>query len=183
MPPPSSPVPRLSSVLSAVLTVHTIASGSPLRHHRTNNQDEGKGGHLVQFWAKPSPHLATDRPANSKQQQGSASGCRSSCPPRPRSLPLCQVVRVGQRASQGGRSPPAHPVDPLHPCRGAVRTFRTDPGRGARGQHIRAVVAAARDSKFSGKTTRLYRSKYQLFIFSVGSCRAMPVHRGNGNCT
>ena len=32
------------------------------------------------------------------------------------SLPLFQVVRVGQRASHGGRSPPAHPVDPLHPA-------------------------------------------------------------------
>ena len=48
-----------------------------------------------------------------QQRQGSASGCRSSCPPRPRPLPLCQVVRVGRRASHGGRSPP--------PCRGAVR--------------------------------------------------------------
>lgn len=147
MPPNSSPVPRLSSVLSAVLTVHTIASRSP------------------------------SRPLTLSQKG------REGRPPRPRPLPLRQVVKVGQQASQGGRSPPAHPVDPLHPCRGAVRTFQTDPGRGARGQHIRAVVAAARDSKFSGKTTRLYRSKYQLFIFSVGSCRAMPVHRGNGNCT
>ena len=32
------------------------------------------------------------------------------------SLPLFQVVRVGQRASQGGRSPSAHPADPLHPA-------------------------------------------------------------------
>lgn len=56
----------------------------------------------------------TSTPIDSDQQrQGSASGCRSSCPPRPRPLPLCQVVRVGRRASQGGRSPP--------PCRGAVR--------------------------------------------------------------
>ena len=31
MPPPSSPVPRLSSVPSAASTVHTIASRSPLR--------------------------------------------------------------------------------------------------------------------------------------------------------
>lgn len=56
MPPTSSPVPRFPSVPSAVLTVHTIA--------------QGKGGHPVRFWAKPSPpprhHLATDRQANSR---------------------------------------------------------------------------------------------------------------------
>ena len=67
MPPTSSPVPRFPSVPSAVLTVHTIA--------------QGKGGHPVRFWAKPSPpprhhlattsppprhHLDTDRQANSR---------------------------------------------------------------------------------------------------------------------
>ena len=49
MPPPSSPVPRLSSAPSDVLTVQTIASRSPLRHHRTSNQDDRKGGRLVRF--------------------------------------------------------------------------------------------------------------------------------------
>lgn len=118
MPPPSSPVPRFPSVPSAPPPVHTIASRSPLRHHRTSNQDERKGGHPVRFWAMSSPHLATTSPpiGSDQQRQGSAAGCRSFCPPRSRPLPLFQVVRVGQRASQGGRSPPAHPVDPLHPA-------------------------------------------------------------------
>ena len=140
MPPPSSPVPRLSSVLSAVPTVHTIASRSPLRRHRTSNQDERKGGHPVRFWAMSSPHLATtSAPIDSDQQQGSASPRLPSCPlrPLPRPLPLPQVVRVGQRASQGGRSPPAHSVDPLHPCRG-ILSDTSGEGRAA-GSHIRAA--------------------------------------------
>ena len=66
MPPPSSPVPRLSSVSSAASTVHTIASRSKLttsHHHRME-------------WRPPRPllgdaisttsqHLAADRPTTS----------------------------------------------------------------------------------------------------------------------
>ena len=56
------------------------------------------------------------------------------------SLPLFQVVRVGQRASHGGRSPPAHPVDPLHPagvCLGILAAPR-EIGRGSF-SHLRAA--------------------------------------------
>ena len=43
---------------------------------------------------------------------------------------LHQLVRVGQRASQGGRSHPAHPADPLHPA-GVPRHIGGHPeGRG-----------------------------------------------------
>ena len=42
MSPTSSPVPRLASAPSAVLTVHTIASRSPHRHRRASNQGEGR---------------------------------------------------------------------------------------------------------------------------------------------
>ena len=57
MPPPSSPVPRLSSVPFAVLTVRTIASGSPLTQ---SHPVEGTGAHPARLWAMSSPHLATD---------------------------------------------------------------------------------------------------------------------------
>jgi hypothetical protein len=69
--------------------------------------------------AMPSPpprHRSTSK----QQRQGSAS---TVChPPRlvlfPVSLPLLQVVRAGQRVSQGGRFLPAHHADPLHPAGG-----------------------------------------------------------------
>lgn len=151
MPPPSSPVPRLSSVPSAVLTVHTIASRSPLRHHRTSNQDERKGGHPVRFWAMSSPHLATtSTPIDSDQQQGSASPRLPSCPlrPLPRPLPLCQVVRVWRRASQGGRSPASHPAAPLHPA-GVPRHICGHLRRGAgSGQPYQGGGADLRESLF-----------------------------------
>ena len=106
MSPTSSPVPRLSSVPSAVLAVRTIASRSP---GRTTNKGEERGDTLPGSGWMPSPpplHRSTSN------QKGSHSFCLSSCPPRPlpRPLPLHQVVRVGKRASQGGRSPPAHPA-------------------------------------------------------------------------
>lgn len=60
-------------------------------------------------------------------QQPAATGQRldglPSCPPRPR--PLLQVVRAGQRASQVGRFPPAHPVAPSPPYRSASAYMRT----------------------------------------------------------
>ena len=100
-------------------------------HHRqpligsNHQQRRGTDGHLVQFWAMQSPpHRHTSPPID--QQKGSASFCLSSCPPRPlpRPLPLHQVVRVGKRAIQGGRSPPAHPADPLHPAGVCGRIYR-----------------------------------------------------------
>lgn len=86
-------------------------------------------------------HRHTSPPIDSDQQrQGSASGCRSSCPPRPRPLPLCQVVRVG-------RSPPTHPVDPLHPAGGAVRIVPDGSRQGAGGNiPVRGAVFLANQS-------------------------------------
>lgn len=84
------------------------------------------------------------------QRQGSASGCRSSCPSRPRPLPLCHVVRVGRRASQGGRSPPAHPVDPLHPAGGAGRIYPDGSRRGEGGKIPVWRRSLPCESKFSG---------------------------------
>ena len=114
MPPPSSPVPRLSFVPSDVYTVHTIASRSPLRP-LVPALSERTGGHLVRFWAMSSP---PHRHRSTSNQKGSASCCLSSCPPRPlpRPLPLHQVVRVGQTTIQGGPPLSAHPADPLHPA-------------------------------------------------------------------
>lgn len=268
MPPTSSPVPSLSSVLSAVLTVHTIASGSPLRHHRTINQQpattgkrlglsvilpasssspsssilqvvrygkakeqteqeerepgrrmpppsspvplfclmpppstpspaahhfarfcqrsgRGTGGYLVRFWAMsstpPRHHLTTDRPAASDHR---AAPRRSAImPASSTSSSLIQVLMVGQRASQGGRFPPAHPVDPLHPA----GVHRHICGRLRKHSGGRPAIAGRRGSfvrfKVSGIFARLYCSKYQLFIFSARICRATPVHRGYSNCT
>lgn len=149
MPPPSSPVPRLSSVLSAVLTVHTIANRPPLRPLSQKGR-EGRPPRplLGDVIATPRHYLGSDQ-----QPQGSASGCRSSCPPRPRPLPLRQVVKVGRRASQGGRSPPAHPVDPLHPCRGASEYMRTPPRVGE------GVVSA-----YQGGGTDLRESLFRDFL-------------------
>lgn len=108
------PVPRSS--LSFLPTERpAIASRS-----RGTPSPRWEGVHPVGFWAMPSPHLATTSPAS--DQQPATTGRRldglPSCPPRPppRPLPLRQVVKVGRRNSQGGRSSPAHPVDPLHPA-------------------------------------------------------------------
>lgn len=73
MPPPSSPVPRLSSVPSAVRTVRTIASAHR-PHHRTQYRASGRAG--------PCPLLgdviATTSPANNR---GSSAGLSAILPP------------------------------------------------------------------------------------------------------
>ena len=167
MPPPSSPVPRLSSVPSAASTVHTIASRSPLRP-LVSALRERTGGQLVQFWAMLSPHLATTSPAiNQPGQRGqggglsvilpplacvllpaasfrllrsplfalisSARSCLTFCPPSCPPLLLYQVVRACAGHQPGQAIPSRSSCRPSPPCRGAVRTFRTDPGRGAGG--------------------------------------------------
>ena len=163
--------------MSSLSTPSTAAHTSPRR-----TITEGKGGHLVHFWAMPSP---PPRHRSTSNQTGSPAGCLSSCPPRPlpRPLPIHQVVRVGQRASQGGPPLPAHPAGPLHPA-GVPRHIG---GHLRRGGGQRGAISGRRGSsskKFvSGNFARLYCSKYQLFIFSARLCRATPAHRGNGNCT
>ena len=111
MPPTSSPVPRLASVPSAALNVHTIASAHHLATDRTSNQDERRGGHPVRFWAMSSPHLAT-----TSQRPGQRLGLSVILPP---SSPSSSTPSGGESraASQTGRAiPQAHPVDPLHPA-------------------------------------------------------------------
>ena len=116
MPPPSSPVPRLSSVLSAVLTVHTIASRSP-SPRRTSNQGEGRAATSS---SSGRSHRHTSPPID--QQAAKSSKKRldglPSSPPRP--LPRLSSPLPGGEGmaeSQPGREiPPAHPVDPLHPA-------------------------------------------------------------------
>ena len=131
MPPPSSPVPRLSSVPSDVFTVHTIASRSPLRHHRTSSQDERKDGHPVRFWAMPSPphrHYI----ASEQQPQGIAS---TVCHPS-RLVPVLFLSSSlpphsggkGRAPSQPGRATPSRsPCRPSPHCRGASAYMRTPP--------------------------------------------------------
>lgn len=171
--PPS--VPSAPSPFTPSPAAHRFAGS----HHRPRL---GKGGHLVRFWVMLSPHhLAPISQSIDQQTAGQRLARLSSCPPRP--LPLFQVVRAGQSTSQGGRSPPAHPADPLHPagvrpniCGHIRRHIGGHPAiTGRRGSSSRKFVL--------GFFARLYRSKYQLFIFSEGLSRAIPVHRGNGNCT
>ena len=68
MPPPSSPVPRLSSVPYAASTVHTISSRSPLttsHHHRMKWRPPRPL--LGDAIATTSQHLAADRPTTSSR--------------------------------------------------------------------------------------------------------------------
>ena len=122
MPPTSSPVPRLSSVPSDVLAVRTIASRS---NGRTTNKGEGRAGTMPGSGGMPSPphrhHIATTSPPIDQQPDGQHRGPSVILPAS--HLPLRQVVRVWQRTSQGRRSPPAHPVDPLHPAWEGVRIY------------------------------------------------------------
>ena len=103
MPPPSSPVPRLSSVPSAASTVHTIASRSPLRPIvPALRERDGR---------PPRPLLgdaiATTTPPH--RQRTAATGQRldglPSCPPRPRprSLPSGCEERNSKRTNRTRR--------------------------------------------------------------------------------
>ena len=102
MPPPSSPVPRLSSAPSDVFTVHTIASRSPLRplvsaiRERDGRPPRPLLGDAI---ATTSPHLAADRPAASKQHGSASTVCH---PSRLVLVLFLHVVRKG-RANETGR--------------------------------------------------------------------------------
>ena len=183
MPPPSSPVPRLSSAPSAASTVHTISSRSPIttsHHHRREGrpprpllvdviatprqQSEGQRiglSVILPASSSSSPlfcsvcclhrphhlqplthHYVAPSPKGRAATPSASGRCHRHTSPATRraanravgqppslvlvlaSLPLFQVVMVGQRASHGGRSPPAHPVDPLHPAGGASAYWR-----------------------------------------------------------
>lgn len=175
MPPTSSPVPRFPSVPSAVLTVHTIA--------------QGKGGHPVRFWAKPSPpprhHLATTSTPIDKQTAGQRLGL-SGILPASSSSPSSSPPSGGEgrAASQPGRAIPSRsPCRPSPPCRGAFAYMRTPPERGGGRVNISGRRGCSARKFVSGFFARLYRSKYQLFNFSARLCRAKPVRRGNDNDT
>lgn len=147
MPPTSSPVPRLPSCSVCCLHRPHHRQRSPLRHHRTSNQDEREGGHLVGVWAMSSPHLATTLPPPRHRSTATSSDRaaprRSAIlPAQPRSLPLFQGVRVGQRYSQGGRSSASHHVDPLHPAGEGGRIYPVKFWLSSENQgHTRAAVA------------------------------------------
>ena len=118
MPPTYRQFIASPSAPSDVFTIHTIDSRSPPRQlvpairEREGREPCPPLGDTIETTSPQPLHRSTSN------QKVSASGCLSSCQPRPlpRPLPLHQVVRVGQRASRGGRSPPAHPADPLHPA-------------------------------------------------------------------
>lgn len=73
MPPPSSPVPRLSSVPSAA----SPSEPSPALNTSPSHRESGRAGTLPRLWVMLSPpprHRST-----SNKQRGRASGCLSSC--------------------------------------------------------------------------------------------------------
>lgn len=124
--------PFLASLLFRPLS--SPSAPSPAAHPLTrslHHLGRGKGGHLVRFWAMPSPHLATPRHTSPPidQQQGSPSAvCH---PARPRPLPLRQVVRVRAERQPGRAIPSRSPCRPSPPCRGAPRHIGGHLWRGA----------------------------------------------------
>lgn len=108
MPPPSSPVPRLSSVPSAVLTVRTIASAQ----HLTQS---GRAGTLPRLWVMLSPP-SRHRSANSQQRGRPPARAGDPLPlilPTLSTLPGCLGIlptdprQAGRReAFQGGGADP-----------------------------------------------------------------------------
>ena len=146
--------PRRSAILPASSSSSSPPSGGEGREEQTSkqnrkreNQGERCRRHLRPFLdsllfcllSSPStPSPAAHRFATTSHQQPGREEGRPprpllpSCPPRPRprSLPLPHVVRVGQRASQGGAIPSRSPRRPSPPCRGAFAYMRTPPEGG-----------------------------------------------------
>lgn len=88
MPPPSSPVPRLSSVPSAVLTVRTIASARPLTLTTSHQRPQGSAS-TVCHPARLVPVLfpPSGGEGRAASQPGRASPCRSPCRGKTASAP------------------------------------------------------------------------------------------------
>ena len=179
MPPLSSPVPRLSSAPSDVYTVHTIASRSPPHPLATSHRvREGRPPRPVQgdAIATPRHHIASEQ-----QPQGIASTfCHTA---RLVLVLFLQVVRKGSEPARAGDSFPLTPST-LSTMPGCLGIYADTPeGRGGGRVDISGRRGSSVRFKVSGNFARLYRSKYQLFIFSEGLSRATPVHRGNDNDT
>ena len=91
IPPQSSPVPRLSSVPSAVRTVRTIASAHPLTKSHQNSK-KGRAGTLPRLCVMLSPpprHRSTN-----SQQRSSTSKLSAILPPLACFLLLLSVFLV-----------------------------------------------------------------------------------------
>lgn len=202
MPPQSLPVPRLSSVPSATFTVHTIASRSPLRplvsalRERDGRPPRPLLGDVIATTSPAnnrgsSPAGAVCHPAASRLRPfvplfaliSSARSCLTFCQPFCPPLPLCQVV-MGRADHQPGQAIPSRSSCRPSPPLPGPRHIGGHPGGrgGGRSAYLVRRGSSVR-FKVSGIFARMYRSKYQLFIFSDRLCRATPVHRGNGNCT
>ena len=110
----TSSSPRLCSVCCH--TVHAIASRSffrpvaPSLRAREGRPPRPPLGDAIATTSPPSRHQSTSN------QEGSAPGCLSSCPPRP--LPLFQVVRVRAEHQPRRASPCRSSCRPSPPCRG-----------------------------------------------------------------
>lgn len=161
---------------------------SPPPRHRSTSQGRGQGGGLSVIL----PHLACVLlPAASFRLLRSplfalisfARSCLTFCQPFCPPLPLCQVV-MGRADHQPGQAIPSRSSCRPSPPLPGPRHIGGHPGGrgGGRSAYLVRRGSSVR-FKVSGISARLYRSKYQLFIFSEGFIRAKPVHRGNGNCT
>lgn len=108
------PVPRSSS-LPSLPDDRPPSHRQPLTLTRPHHRPGRAEGAPVRLWVKssPPPH---HRPTSRQQTAGQSLGRSAILPASPRPSPSREVVRVWQTASQGGRSPPAHPADPLHPA-------------------------------------------------------------------
>lgn len=132
-------------------------------------------------------YLIIYRERTKANEKGRAAPRRSAILPASSSSPFSSPPSCGEgrAASQPGRGDPL-PLTPstLSTLPGCFRIY-ADTSGGRRGGRvdISGRRGCCAKSFVSGIFARLYRSKYQLFIFSVGSCRAKPVYRGNGNCT
>ena len=149
MPPPSSPVPRLSSGPSDVFTVHTIASRSPLRpivsaiRERDGRPPRPILGDVIATTTPPH----RQRTAASKQQGSASKVCH---PSRLVLVLFLQVVRKGRAKEQtenekrepGRRMPPpSSPVPRLSSGPSDVFTVHTIASRSP----LRPIVSAIRE--------------------------------------
>lgn len=149
MPPPSSPVPRLSSVPSAVLTVRTIATTSP---PFTQPGQRGQGFGLSVILP---PLACVLLPAASFRLPrsplfvliSSARSCLTFRPP----LPARLVGGEGRAGHQPGQAIPSRSsCRPSPPCRGASAYCQPIPGRRAGGRRFRAAGLIRATQSFRG---------------------------------